>query len=311
MDDSSPASGPQLFGYPLGGLFHLMVLYFVWGSTYLAIRVAVRPGEGFPPFTLGLTRMALAGLLLLLWAKVRGREILPRRRDLVVMAVSGILLWTGGNGLVMLAEQRIDSALAALLVTTTPIWVAVMEAMLAKRSLNRSLMAALLLGFGGVVVLSIPSLQEGASGDFLSVLAVLGASFTWSVGTVLQSNKRVELGSTANSAYQQLFGGLGFLVIVAILQEPAPTPSVEAWWGWLYLLVAGSLLAFTSYIQALRQLPTEVVMTYGYVNPVIAVILGALILDEQITIWTLGGALLVLLGVAGVFRYRARNSNRE
>jgi drug/metabolite transporter (DMT)-like permease len=183
--------------------------------------------------------------------------------------------------------------------------------MLAKRALNRSLMAALMLGLGGVVVLSIPSLQEGASGDFLSVLAVLGAAFSWSVGTVLQSRNRVELGSTANSAYQQLFGGLGFLVIVAILQEPAPAPSVEAWWGWLYLLVAGSLLAFTSYIQALRQLPTEVVMTYGYVNPVIAVILGALILDEQITVWTLGGALLVLLGVAGVFRYRARHKNQK
>jgi drug/metabolite transporter (DMT)-like permease len=106
-----------------------------------------------------------------------------------------------------------------------------------------------------------------------------------------------------------LFGGLGFLVIVAVLQEPTPTPSVEAWWGWIYLVVAGSLLAFTSFVQALRQLPTEVAMTYGYVNPVIAVILGALILDEQITVWTVAGALLVLMGVAGVFRYRARNSS--
>jgi drug/metabolite transporter (DMT)-like permease len=308
MDDNTTAAGPQLFGYPLSGLFHLLVVYIVWGSTYLAIRVAVRPGQGFPPFTLGLTRMALAGILLLLWAKARGRDILPHRRDLAVMAGAGLLLWTGGNGLVMLAEQRIDSALAALLVTTTPIWVAVMEAVLSRRSLDRSLMASLLLGFSGVVVLSIPSLQEGASGDFLSVLAVLGASFSWSVGTVLQSRNKVSLGSTANSAYQQLFGGLGFLVIVAVLQEPTPTPSVEAWWGWIYLVVAGSLLAFTSFVQALRQLPTEVAMTYGYVNPVIAVILGALILDEQITVWTVAGALLVLMGVAGVFRYRARNS---
>ncbi|MGD8822092.1 MAG: EamA family transporter, partial [Anaerolineales bacterium] len=123
------------------------------------------------------------------------------------------------------------------------------------------------------------------------------------------SRNKVSLGSTANSAYQQLFGGLGFLVIVAVLQEPTPTPSVEAWWGWIYLVVAGSLLAFTSFVQALRQLPTEVAMTYGYVNPVIAVILGALILDEQITVWTVAGALLVLMGVAGVFRYRARNSS--
>ncbi|MGD8823164.1 MAG: EamA family transporter, partial [Anaerolineales bacterium] len=183
MDDNTTAAGPQLFGYPLSGLFHLLVVYIVWGSTYLAIRVAVRPGQGFPPFTLGLTRMALAGILLLLWAKARGRDILPHRRDLAVMAGAGLLLWTGGNGLVMLAEQRIDSALAALLVTTTPIWVAVMEAVLSRRSLDRSLMASLLLGFSGVVVLSIPSLQEGASGDFLSVLAVLGASFSWSVGT--------------------------------------------------------------------------------------------------------------------------------
>jgi drug/metabolite transporter (DMT)-like permease len=308
MDNNAPGSGLQLFGYPLSGLFHLVVVYFVWGSTYLAIRVAVRPGQGFPPFTLGLTRMALAGLLLLLWAKARGRDILPRRRDLAVMAASGMLLWTGANGLVMWAEQRIDSALAALLITTTPIWVAVMEAVLDKRSLHRSLLAALMLGFSGVVVLSIPSLREGTSGDILSVLAVLGAAFSWSIGTVLQSRNKVSLGSTANSAYQQLFGGLGFLLIVAILQEPTPTPSAEAWWGWLYLVVAGSLLAFTSFVQALRQLPTEVVMTYGYINPVVAVILGALILDEQITAWTLAGAALVLLGVSGVFRYRARNN---
>jgi drug/metabolite transporter (DMT)-like permease len=211
----------------------------------------------------------------------------------------------------MWAEQRIDSALAALLITTTPIWVAVMDAVLSRRSVNRSLIWALMLGFSGVVVLSIPSLQEGASGDLLSVLAMLGAAFSWSLGTVLQSRNQVSLGSTANSAYQQLFGGLGFVVIVALIQEPQPTPSVAAWWGWLYLVVAGSLLAFTSFVQALRQLPTEVVMTYTYINPVIAVILGALILDEQITIWTVSGALLVLLGVAGVFRYRAQNRKQN
>jgi drug/metabolite transporter (DMT)-like permease len=100
------------------------------------------------------------------------------------------------------------------------------------------------------------------------------------------------------------FGAIGFAIVALLMGEPMPTPTTEAWIAWIYLAIVGSIFAFTAYVTALKLLPTPVVMTYAYVNPVLAVILGAVVLSEQITVWTIGGSLLVLLGVAGVFRER-------
>lgn len=117
----------------LRGLAHLGVVYVVWSSTYLAIRVAVGPGGGFPPFSLGALRCLAAAPLLLFWAWTRGARIRVAPRELVVLAISGTLLWATGNGLVVLAEQRIESALAALILSSTPIWVALLEAIIGRR----------------------------------------------------------------------------------------------------------------------------------------------------------------------------------
>jgi drug/metabolite transporter (DMT)-like permease len=107
-----------------------------------------------------------------------------------------------------------------------------------------------------------------------------------------------------SAAYQSLIGGVGFLPLILIFREPIPTPTMQAWFAWGYLVVFGSILGFTAFVQAVSLLPTNVAMTYAYINPVLAVILGAVILDEPITIWTVSGAALVLLGVAGVFHER-------
>lgn len=128
---------------------------------------------------------------------------------------------------------------------------------------------------------------------------------TWGAGTIIQSRKPVELASRVSAGYQMLFGGVGFFILVLLTKEPIPTPTTEAWLAWGYLVLVGGVLAFTSYVTALRLLPTKIVMTYTYVNPVFAVILGWWILGESITVWTFAGTALVLVSVAGVFRDRA------
>jgi drug/metabolite transporter (DMT)-like permease len=285
------------------GLANLFVVYVVWSSTYLAIRIAVREGSGFPPFTMGFMRAALAGVALLAWSYFRKQNVRPTRRELITLALSGILLWVGGNGLVTFAEQRTESGLAALLVAASPIWAAVIEAIIDRKMPSLQLSGALLIGFSGIALLTAPELMTGVRADFIAILALLGAPLTWASGSVFQARRPVSLTPLVSSGYQMVFGAIGFAAVIALLGEPLPTPSQEAWLAWIYLLLFGTF-AFIAYVTALRLLPTRIVMTYAYVNPVLAVLLGWAVLGEQITLWTIGGSLLVLLGVAGVFRER-------
>ncbi|MFZ5898187.1 MAG: EamA family transporter [Bacillota bacterium] len=303
---SSSSSVPAGSTIPWAGLIHLFIVYVVWGSTYLAIRVAVREGAGFPPFALGASRVLLAGGLLILWAVLTRNRWRPTPKELAVLAATGLLLWTGGNGMVNWAEQRADSGYAALLVGSLPIWVALIEAILDRRLPSLLFVFSLLVGFAGVGLLTLPVLSTGTRSDILSVLALILAPICWGLGSIIQQRRPVELTVPVCSGYQHLFGGFGFLVLTIATGEPLPNPTPEAWLAWGYLLVFGSLIAFTSFIMAIRLLPMNIVMTYPYVNPVIAVILGWLILGEEITATTISGMLLVLLGVAGVFRDRYR-----
>ncbi len=286
------------------GLLNLVVVYVVWSSTYLAIRVAVREGSGFPPFTMGLMRMFAAGALLLLWGRIRGDRIRPTRKEWLVLIGSGVLMWPVANGLVNWSEQHADSGIAALTVASAPIWSALLEAILDRRAPSGRLIVSLLIGFAGIALLSAPALLQGATADVLAILALLFASFCWTGGSMLQSRRKVGLSPRVSSGYQHLIGGLGFSLIVLLLREPRPAPTTDAWLAWGFLVVFGSFIAFTAFVEALQRLPIRVTMTYAFVNPVFAVILGALILSETITFWTIAGAIFVLLGVAGVFRDR-------
>jgi len=293
------------------GLINLFVVYFVWGSTYLAIRIGIRSGSGFQPFWFGGLRVLVAGAILLLLAVIRGKDIRPNKMDLKVLIASGFLLWIGGNGLVVLAEQRIDSGIAALIVASTPIWVALFESILDKRMPSLLLLGSLVVGFGGIIILSLPLLTSGVRADTLSILAVLLASFSWSSGLVLQTRQPVNLSRGVSSAYQQLFGGVFFALIALIVREPLPTPTTEAWLAWGYLVLFGSILAFTAFVSALQLLPTSLVTTYAYVNPVIAVLLGWLILREPVTPWTIFGGFFVLVGVTGIFRVNSKKAHQQ
>jgi len=292
------------------GLINLFIVYFVWGSTYLAIRIGIRSGSGFQPFWFGGLRVLVAGAILLLIALIRGKDIRPTKMDLKVLIASGFLLWIGGNGLVVLAEQRIDSGIAALIVASTPIWVAFFESILDKRMPSLLLIGSLVVGFGGIIILSLPLLSSGVRADILSILAVLLASFSWSSGLVLQTRKPVSLSRGVSSAYQQLFGGVFFALIALLAREPLPTPTTEAWLAWGYLVIFGSILAFTAFVSALQLLPTSLVTTYAYVNPVIAVLLGWMILREPVTPWTIIGGLFVLVGVTGIFRVNNKKNDQ-
>ncbi len=283
------------------GLINLFSVYLIWGSTYLAIRIGIREGSGFQPFWFGGLRVLVAGTLLVLWGVLRKKQVLPSRSDLLVLAASGLLLWIGGNGLVILAERRLDSGLAALIVASTPIWVALFESILDRKLPSPVLVISLVTGFGGIVILSYPLLSSGIQADVFSILALMAASFSWSSGLVLQSRKPVSVSRGVSSGYQQLFGGVFFTLIALAVREPLPTPTGEAWLAWGYLVIFGSLIAFTSFVSALQLLPASLVTTYAYVNPVIAVLLGWLILREPITSWTIVGGLFVLAGVTGIY----------
>jgi len=294
---------------PIVGLIHLLILYVAWGSTYLAIRIAVDPVDGFPPFFLGMIRVFPAGVILLSLQKLRGGKILPTRSELYLLMATGVLMWVGGNGLVNWAEQRADSGFSALIVGSMPIYVALLEAVIDRRSPSFRLIGGLVVGFAGLVVLSYPVLREGSTGDLLSVIALFMAPLFWSIGMILLARRPVKLGSLAISGWQQLFGSVGFLVFHLVVAEPIRIPGTTAWLAYGYLVVAGSLLAYTSLMIALRILPASLVATYAYVNPVIAVFLGWLILREELTVWTIAGAVLVLLGVGVVFEDRRRRNN--
>ena len=293
------------------GIINLFIVYIVWGSTYLAIRIAVRPGSGIPPFTLGMVRILIAGILMLLISALRRSPMRPTRKELVVLACSGVLLWTGGNGMLNWAEQRIDSSLAALLIATVPLWMVLMESILDRKKPSSGLVLSLIIGFAGIALLSATTLRTGDMGDIVSLLALVLASISWTLGSLLQSRLPVTLSIEVSAGYQQIFGGLGFVVLVLLTGEPRPTPTTDAWLAWGYLILVGSLIGFTAYVRILQLLPMSVAMTYAYVNPVIALFLGAVILSEPLHLTTLAGAALVLLGVAGVFRERNRSKSRD
>jgi drug/metabolite transporter (DMT)-like permease len=251
---------------------------------------------------LGFVRMLIAGAVLLLWGVLRSGLMRPTARELGVFAASGLLLWTIANGMVMWAEQSIDSSIAAVLLATIPLWTVAIESILDRRMPPTRVWGALLVGFTGTVVLSAPELQSDTGGETLSIILLILAPITWALGILLQRRNPTQLPARVSAGYQMVFAALGFAVLILLAGEGLPQPTPEAFIAWAYLIVFGSIITFTAFVSVVRDLPTSLVMTYAYVNPVIAIILGAWLLSEEVTWNMLLGASLVLLGVGGVFR---------
>lgn len=264
-------------------LWAWVIVCLVWGSTYLAIRVGVL---GFPPFVFAGARWVIAAAALGLFARFVFREALPgTRKDWTTLGLVGVLLLTGGNGLVVWAEQYVDSGTASIYVVTVTIWSAAFDALIpgGKTRLCAPLVGGLLLGLAGTFVLTGATPATLLQTDLRGPLALVAASGAWAFGSVYLKRNPVAIPFTMGVAIQMLAGGLGLLLISLIAGERIPSsPPLDAVAAFAYLIVFGSLVGFTAYGYALKHASPTVVGTYAYVNPVVAVLLGALILGEPL-----------------------------
>jgi drug/metabolite transporter (DMT)-like permease len=286
------------------------VVWLVWGSTYLAIRVGVRT---IPPFTLGAIRYLIAGAIMLPigWRsgspaeRIRDR---PGRKQWAAMLLLGAMLPALGNGVVSWAEIRLPSGIAALLVGTVPIWMVLADGVFARRMPGLARWLALGCGLLGVAVLS------GAGSGAISIaatIAALAASVSWGVGSALQTRLPVPSRPLLLSGMELFCGGLvltGIALGRGELTFALDHVSAESWWALAYLIGPGTLLAMTCYMFTISRLPATTVSTYAFVNPVVAVILGVLILDEQLSAGQVVGGAIVVLAVAGLLGRPRRRS---
>jgi len=295
----------------VAGLLHLSIVYVLWGSTYLAIRIAVQEGSGFPPMIMSATRVFCGSIILMSLAKIFYKDSLKiNREEFLVLFISGIALWFGGNGLVAIAETNINSGYAALIIACTPIWVAAIESYLNKRTPSLFLLGSLVISILGITILNWPAISTNDTTNLWSTFLLIFAGLSWGAGSIYQKRKGLKISPEVSSAYQQIFGGLVLFIASFVLSEPNISPSFTSWLAWAYLIIFGSVIAFTSFIKALKLLPANIVFTYAFINPIVAVLLGLIVLNEPITIWTLVGSPLILIGVFGVFKEKNYRTNR-
>jgi drug/metabolite transporter (DMT)-like permease len=275
------------------------IIYFVWGSTFLAIRVGVRE---VPPFLLAAMRFSVAGLVLFGWTIARG-ERSPDRRQWISVFTLALLIFVFDYGLLFWAEQRVPSGLAAVMMATIPVFMALAEIIfLRTQRLTVRLALALVVGTAGVAVLVSRSLNlGGAPIDSAGALALIFASMSWSIASVLTRRLALPPSKVMSSGAQMLAGGILLALAAAALGEfrnfhPAVV-SRDAWFALLYLIVAGSIIAFTAYVWLIHHESPTKVGTYAYVNPVVAVLLGYLLGGETLGLRTILGTLCVLISV--------------
>jgi drug/metabolite transporter (DMT)-like permease len=281
----------------------LGIVYVVWGSTYLAIRVMV---ETVPPLLGAGTRFVVAGGLLLGVLALRGTR-LPTRRELVGALIIGTLL-TGANAVVSVAETDVPSGLAALLIASVPLLVILMRRGFGE-NVSRASVAGVGIGFLGVAVLLLPGERpDGAS--LIGMLGVLAAAAMWASGTFASPRTDLPGDPFVSTGWQMLLGGLICCAAgLAAGELPDVEPSAfsgDSLLAWAYLVTIGSLVAFSAYIWLLQNAPVSKVATYAYVNPVIAIVLGWLVLEETITAVTLIGAAVIVASVALVVKVESR-----
>jgi drug/metabolite transporter (DMT)-like permease len=288
----------------------LLIVYVVWGSTYLAIRVGV---ETIPPLLLAAARNMMAGVIMFPLA-IRSRRVAvragraarawPSRRDWLGGAIVGILLLVA-NGVVGVGEKTVPSGLAALLVATVPLWLLGMDAALNHARLGLAPLAGLALGLAGVALLSGLGGGTGTT-SVAGVLTILGAAAMWAFGTIMARRVTLPSSPALASGMELLCGGAALLALAAAAGEFSSLRladvSTQSWLALGYLTVVGSIVAFSAYGIVVRALPTATVATYAYVNPVIAVLLGALILNERLTPAMFAGGALIVGAVVLVVR---------
>jgi drug/metabolite transporter (DMT)-like permease len=273
----------------------------IWGTTYLGIRVAL---ETIPPALVGGIRFAIAGIVVAALLRLRG-ERLPRLANWPGQAVLGMLMLGLGNGGVVWAEQWVPSGIAAVVIASSPFWMTGIEALLPRgERLTMQTLLGLLIGFSGILLLVWPELtSEGEVGRrfLLGLIALQVACVGWALGSAYGKRHAREENALAAAALQMFFGGAAMLLAGTARGEWAQlTFSTRSLWAEIYLTLIGSIVGYVSYIYALKHLPVSTVSMYAYINPVIAVLLGAWLLHEPLNARVGVAALVVLLGVAVV-----------
>lgn len=273
----------------------LATVYLVWGSSYLAIRIGVRD---LPPFLFAGLRFCCAGLLMLLWARSRGYKLPMRAADWRSIVIAALAMLVIGNGLVTWAEQWIQSNLAALIVATSALWIAWFGTFGSRgEPLGTLTIAGLALGFVGVALLVAGGLGPAAAPP-LAYAALLAATVGWAGGSVYLRRHPPACSAWVGAALQMLVAGAVLCGIgLAVGEAPRWHWTPDGVGAFVYLVVFGSCLAYGAYFWLVQQVTPAVLGTYAYVNPAVAVVLGWVILDEQLTAAQWGGTLVILAGV--------------
>src|SRR5881296_1365962 len=286
-----------------------MSIYTIWGSTYLAIRFAI---ETFPPFLMAAIRFLIAGGALSTWMRLRGAQR-PTRANWKAATIIGGLLLLGGNGGVTKAEQVIPSGLTAVLITIVPIWMALLELLQKNRVVpTPQVVLGLVLGFGGVILLVGPGDLAGGGLNPLWVGVLLFASLSWAIGSVYSRKASLPRTPLLGSGMEMLTGGALLLVVSLVSLEwvgfQPSNVSVLSLVSFIYLIVFGSLIGFSSYVWLLTKTTTARVSTYAYVNPVVAVFLGYFLAGEQLTLRTVLASTVIVIAVVVITTFKSRQA---
>ena len=280
-------------------LLAFAIIYFVWGSTFLAIRVGVRE---VPPFLLAGMRFLAAGIVLYVWMRAQGTPS-PKMREWSAATLLAVLIFVCDYGLLFWAERRVPSGIAAVMLATIPVFMAISEILILKtQQLTTRLAFALLVGVGGVVVLVSRTLSFGdAPIDATGACALIVAAISWSVASALTRKLPLPASKAMSSGAQMLSGGVLLTLTAALLGEfrgfRLQAVSGKAWLALAYLILAGSIAGFTAYVWLIHHESPTKVGTYAYVNPVVAVLVGYFLGGEAIGPRTAVGTLLVLVSV--------------
>jgi drug/metabolite transporter (DMT)-like permease len=289
-------------------LLAFAIIYFVWGSTFLAIRVGVRE---VPPFLLAGMRFLVAGIVLYAWMRARGTPS-PTFREWRSASILAVLIFVLDYGLLFWAEKRVPSGIAAVMMATIPAFMTIFEILiLHTQRLTARLALALLVGIGGVAVLVSPAKTFGETPiDTAGACALIVAAISWSIAAALSRKLQLPAAKVMSSGSQMLAGGLLLTLTAALLGEfkdfHVRAVSRGAWLALLYLIVAGSIVAFTAYVWLIHHESPTKVGTYAYVNPVVAVMVGYFLGGETIGVRTISGTLLVLISVVVITTAPAR-----
>ncbi|HEY9011420.1 MAG TPA: EamA family transporter [Devosia sp.] len=297
-DETTQAMGQARSGISLGVLAAFFAIYFLWGTTFLAIRVAVRE---VPPLFAAGTRMFLAGVILFVFMVLR-RTPLPTREEWRSLSIMGVLMFAVNYAGLFWAEKYLSSGIAAVIGATIPLMIVACEILFGLQRFRWTAVAAVLLGFCGVGVLMIPDAKLTV--PILPALAIIVGVAGWSLGTVWSKKLPLPAAKPMTAAVSMAIGGAVLLVASALFGEMRPWPHISrsSALALAYLITFGSLVAYTAYVWLLGHMPASTVASYAYVNPVVAVVLGYFVAGEVITARMIVGAVLVLVSVYLILR---------